>query len=88
VLVIAGLALFPALLLLIAVLPAGARKVAYFLGIGGIAVVSILGGWTGRRALEAGTELRSRAAAAAIVGLAVGLAVAALGFWLLVGEIA
>ena len=87
-LVIAGLAMFPLLLLVIAVLPSGARTVAYFLGIGAIAVVSIVGGWAGRRALEDGTELRSRATAAAIVGLTVGIAVAALGFWLLVAEIA
>jgi hypothetical protein len=86
-LVIAGLALFPLLLLVIAVLPGGARTTAYFVGIGAIAVVSIVGGWTGRRALEDGTKLRTRAAVAAIVGLTVGIAVAALGFWLLVAEI-
>jgi hypothetical protein len=88
VLVIAGLALFPVLLLLIAVLPEGARRIAYFLGIATIAVVSIVGGWAGRRALEDGTELRMRATAAAIVGLTVGIAVAALGFWFLVAEVA
>jgi predicted small integral membrane protein len=87
-LVIAGLALFPAVLLVIAVLPERVRKLAYFGGIVLIAVVCIAGGWKARRALEDGTELRTRAALTAIVGLTVGIAVASLGFWLAVAEIA
>jgi hypothetical protein len=87
-LVIAGLALFPVVLLLIAVLPERFRKLAYFGGILMIAVLSVAGGWKARRALEDGTELRTRAALTAIVGLSVGIAVAALGFWLAVAEVA
>jgi hypothetical protein len=85
--VAAALALFPALLLVLALLPEGARKAAYFAGIVVIAVVSIVGGWKARRALEDGTALRSRAAVTAVVGLTVGIAAGALGFWLLVAEV-
>jgi 4-amino-4-deoxy-L-arabinose transferase-like glycosyltransferase len=87
-LVIAAIVAFPALLFVVAALPEGIRKTAYLAGIALIAAVSIAGGWKARRALEDGTELRSRAAITAVVGLTVGIAVAALSFWLIVAEIA
>jgi hypothetical protein len=86
--VIASLVLFPVLVVAVAALPESARKTAYFAGIALIAVVSVAGGWKARRALEDGTELRARAAVTAIVGLTVGIAVAALVFWLVVAEVA
>ena len=76
------------MVLLVAILPEGVRKLVYFAGIVAIAGVSIAGGWKARRALDDGTELRSRAAVTAVVGLTIGISVAALAFWLLLAQIA
>jgi hypothetical protein len=70
---------------LLAVVPSGAaRVVAYLLGLAAIAAISVLGGFTGRRALNDGTALRGRALTATIVGLWLGLTAAVLCFWTLV----
>ncbi len=68
----------------IAVTPTGARGAAYLAGLAVVSATSIAGGTLGRRALSAGTALRARAFAAALLGLWLGVTAAVLFFWTLV----
>lgn len=86
-LAVAGLLLAPALLVLLAAVPQGARKVVYVAGLGLVATVSIAGGVMARAALGAGTARTGRAIAGAMLGLTFGVTAAVLGFWTLVGTV-
>ena len=83
----AGAAVIPATAVLVALVPVGARGAVYLIGLAAVATISITGGVLGRRALSAGTALRARAIAAAIIGLWLGLTAAVLGFWTLVAVV-
>jgi hypothetical protein len=79
-----GLAGIPLTIVLVGLAPHALRAGLYLVGLGAVALVSLVGGTRGRRALSAGTALRARALTATIVGLWLGLTAAALWFWTLV----
>jgi len=80
-----GLGAIPLMIVLVALAPHRLRADVYLAGLGAVAIVSIVGGARARRALSAGTALRARAIAGAILGFWVGMTAAVLWFWTLVG---
>jgi len=80
-----GVCGIPLTIVLVALAPRGLRAGLYLVGLAAVAVVSIFGGARARRALSAGTALKARATAGAILGLWIGIAAAVLWFWTLVG---
>ncbi len=80
-----GLGGVPLTIVLVGLAPHGARAGVYLTGLAAVAVVSTIGGVRGRRALSAGTALRARAIAGAVLGLWIGVTAAVLWFWTLVG---
>jgi hypothetical protein len=84
-LALVGLGGVPLTIVLVGLAPHGLRAGLYLGGLGAVALVSLVGGSRGRRALSAGTALRARAIAAAILGFWLGITVAVLWFWTVVG---
>jgi hypothetical protein len=82
-----GAAGIPVTAALVAVAPVGARGAVYLAGLAAIAAISMTGGTLGRRALSAGTALRGRAFAAALLGFWLGVTAAVLWFWTLVAVV-
>ena len=80
-----GLGGIPLTIVLVGLAPHRFRAVIYLIGLGAVALVSVFGGVRGRRALSAGTALRARAIAGAILGFWLGITAAVLWFWTLVG---
>jgi hypothetical protein len=80
-----GLAGVPLTIVLVSLAPHGLRAGLYLVGLGAVALVSLVGGARGRRALSAGTVLRARAIAGAILGFWLGITTAVLWFWTVVG---
>ena len=80
-----GLGAIPLTIALVSLSPHRLRAAVYLAGLGAAAVVSIVGGARARRALSAGTALRARAIAGAILGFWLGITAAVLWFWTLVG---
>ena len=80
-----GLGGIPLTIVLVGLAPHGLRAGLYLVGLAAVAEVSIFGGVRARRALSAGTALRARAVAGAVLGLWLGTTAAVLWFWLLVG---
>ncbi|MGZ4149508.1 MAG: hypothetical protein ACXVQJ_05675 [Actinomycetota bacterium] len=77
-LALGGIALLPAVLVIVALLPQGWRGAAYLLGLACVAAVSLAGGMRGFRAIVGGSERPAAAVAAAIVGLTAGATFAVL----------
>jgi hypothetical protein len=80
-----GIGGVPLTIMLVGLAPHGLRAVLYLIGLGAVALVSLFGGVRGRRALSAGTALRARAVAGAILGFWLGITASVLWFWTLVG---
>ena len=80
-----GLGGVPLTIVLVGVAPHGLRAGLYLVGLGAVALVSLIGGVRGRRALSAGTALRARAIAGAILGSWLGITAAVVWFWTVVG---
>jgi hypothetical protein len=80
-----GLAGIPLTIVLVGLAPHRLRVGLYLVGLGAVALVSLVGGARGRRALSAGTALRARAIAGAILGFWLGITAAVLWFWTVVG---
>jgi hypothetical protein len=80
-----GLGGVPLTIVLVGVAPHGLRAGLYLVGLGAVALVSLVGAARGRRALSAGTALRGRAIAGAILGFWLGITAAVLWFWTVVG---
>ena len=80
-----GLCGIPLTILLVGLAPHRLRAGLYLVGLGAVALVSLIGGVRGRRALSAGTALRARAIAGAILGFWLGITAAVLWFWTFVG---
>jgi hypothetical protein len=80
-----GLGGVPLTIVLVGLAPHGLRAGLYLVGLGAVALVSLVGGFRGRRALGAGTALRARAIAGAILGFWLGITAAVLWFWTVVG---
>jgi hypothetical protein len=80
-----GLGGVPLTIVLVGVAPRGLREGLYLVGLGAVALVSLEGAAQGRRALSAGTALRGRAIAGAILGFWLGITAAVLWFWTVVG---
>jgi len=80
-----GLGAIPLTIALVGLSPHRLRAGVYLAGLGAAAIVSIVGGARARRALSAGTALRARAVAGAILGFWLGITAAVLWFWTLVG---
>ena len=80
-----GLGAIPLTIALVGLSPHRLRAGVYLAGLGAAAIVSIVGGARARRALSAGTALRARAIAGAILGFWLGITAAVLWFWTLVG---
>ncbi|TMK36760.1 MAG: hypothetical protein E6G58_04365 [Actinobacteria bacterium] len=80
-----GYAGVPLTIVFVGLAPHGFRAGVYLAGLAAVAVVSTVGGIRARRALSAGTALRARAIAGAILGLWLGVTAAVLWFWTLVG---
>jgi hypothetical protein len=84
-LVLAGAALMPLTVALVAVSPQAARSWIFLLGLAGSAAVSIWGGLAARRALSLGTDRTVSSFVVSTVGFVVGVTAAMLAFWSLVG---
>lgn len=80
-----GLGGVPLTIVLVGLAPRGLRAGLYLVGLGAVALVSLVGGARGRRALSAGTALRARAIAGAILGFWLGITAAVVWFWTVVG---
>lgn len=80
-----GLALVPASLLLVSLVPEGARVGAFLVGLGAVAAVSLHGGWIAKQAFASGRPHRGRAFAGAVVGLGLGLTAAMIMLWSALG---
>jgi len=80
-----GLGGVPLTIVLVGLAPHGLRASVYLVGLGAVSLVSLVGGTRGRRALSAGTALRARAIAGAILGFWLGITAAVLWFWTVVG---
>ena len=80
-----GLGGVPLTIVLVGLVPHGLRAGLYLVGLGTVALVSLVGGARGRRALSAGTTLRARALAGAILGFWLGITAAVLWFWTMIG---
>ena len=80
-----GLVGIPLTIVLVGLAPHWLRTGLYLVGLGAVALVSLIGGARGRRALSAGTALRARAIAGAILGFWLGITAAVLWFWTVVG---
>lgn len=77
-LVVAGLALVPVTLVIVALLPERWRGTAYLLGLVGAAALSLAGGVRGFRAVLGASHRPASAIASAIVGLTAGITFAVL----------
>jgi hypothetical protein len=83
-----GVVLLPVAMSAIALFPQGGwRRAVYILGLAAVAAVSLTGGTMARRALSAGTKLRTRAMAGAAIGLWVGLTAAIMCFLAFAGTV-
>ena len=80
-----GLAGIPLTIVVVGLAPHALRAGLYLVGLGAVALVSLIGGVRGRRALSAGTALRARAIAGAVLGFWLGITAAVLWFWTLIG---
>ena len=80
-----GLGAIPLTIVLVGLAPHRLRAGVYLAGLATVAVVSVFGAVRARRALSAGTALRARAIAGAILGFWLGITAAVLWFWTLVG---
>jgi uncharacterized membrane protein len=80
-----GLALVPASLLLVALVPEGARVWTFLIGLGAVAAMSLHGGWIAKQAFASGSKHRGRAFVGAIAGLGLGLTAAMIVLWSALG---
>ena len=76
-----GLVGIPVTIVLVGLAPHGLRTGLYLVGLGAVALVSLVGGARGRRALSAGTALTARAIAGALLGLWLGVTAAGVWLW-------
>ncbi len=77
----------PALVVTIAVLPQGARRIAFLLGLAVVASLGMVSGVAGRRALLQGTRHRWRAVVGSWLGFTVGITAGAFAVWSSLGAL-
>lgn len=68
-LTLGGIALIPATLLFVAIVPERARMTVFLLGLAAVASVAARGGWIAKQAFVDAAPHRGRAFAAAVLGL-------------------
>ncbi len=84
-LALGGLILVPVSLLLVALVPEGARVGTFLVGLGAVAAVSLRGGWIAKQAFASGSAHRGRAFVGATAGLGLGLTAAMIVLWSALG---
>lgn len=80
-----GLALIPATLAVVAVVPEGARVPAFLFGLAIVVAVAGQGGWLARRAFNVDGSHRARAFAGAAIGLVVAATAGLILLWSTIG---
>ncbi len=84
-LAVAGTLLVPIVLVAVALTPESARGWVFEIGCVAAAGMALWGGACARRALSEGTDHTAVAVVASLLGLVVGITIAVLAFWSLIG---